>query len=320
MLAAPEDSRFSTAAGLRGVHDRHRAGAGHAGSTSRGWASTSTSSSRGAPPRSSRPCWPTRIVEATETGSTLRANRLRIIDTVLESNTQLIANAPAWADPWKRTKIENIALLLQAAIEAQGRVGLMLNVRREDLRRVLALLPALRRPTISPLSDDEWVARQHDHRGAHGARPDPAAQGRRRRGHRRVPAQQDRDVSSCSSILDPRTRRWRLAALLDRTARLEPTAARAGACSRHHRGRARDAATRALDRTFARRFDGLDGGRSRCRTRGDRRSAGRGLPARAVRQRRSARPPGTSGPSRRHRCRARGPGLVGARRESSSSA
>ena len=98
------------------------------------------------------------IVEATETGSTLRANRLRIIDTVMESNTQLIANDAALADPWKRTKIENVALLLRAAIEAQGRVGLMLNVRRADLPKILALLPALQRPTISSLSDEEWVA------------------------------------------------------------------------------------------------------------------------------------------------------------------
>jgi ATP phosphoribosyltransferase len=98
------------------------------------------------------------IVEATETGSTLRANRLRILDTVMESNTQLIANDAALAEDWKRTKIENIALLLRAAIEAQGRVGLMLNVRCTDLDRVLALLPALQRPTISSLSDREWVA------------------------------------------------------------------------------------------------------------------------------------------------------------------
>ena len=98
------------------------------------------------------------IVEATETGSTLRANRLRILDTVMESNTQLIANGAALADIWKRTKIENISLLLKAAIEAQGRVGIMLNTRREDLAAVLALLPALQRPTISPLSDNEWVA------------------------------------------------------------------------------------------------------------------------------------------------------------------
>jgi ATP phosphoribosyltransferase len=98
------------------------------------------------------------IVEVTETGSSLRANRLRILDTVLESTTQLIASLGAARDPWKRTKIDNIALLLRAAIEAQGRVGLMLNVRRADLAGVLALLPALQRPTISPLSDDDWVA------------------------------------------------------------------------------------------------------------------------------------------------------------------
>lgn len=98
------------------------------------------------------------IVEATETGSTLRANRLRILDTVMESNTQLIVNDSTQADPWKRTKIENIALLLRAAIEAQGRVGLMLNVRRADVDKILSLLPALQRPTISSLADDEWVA------------------------------------------------------------------------------------------------------------------------------------------------------------------
>lgn len=98
------------------------------------------------------------IVEVTETGSSLRANRLRIIDTVLESNTQLIANPRALKEGWKRTKLENIALLLKAAIEAQGRVGIMLNVRQRDLEGVLALLPALQRPTISPLADSEWVA------------------------------------------------------------------------------------------------------------------------------------------------------------------
>jgi ATP phosphoribosyltransferase len=98
------------------------------------------------------------IVEVTETGSSLRANRLRIIDTVMESNTQLIANTRSLDDEWKRTKLDNIALLLKAAIEAQGRVGIMLNVRTTDLDAVLALLPALQRPTISPLSDASWVA------------------------------------------------------------------------------------------------------------------------------------------------------------------
>jgi ATP phosphoribosyltransferase len=98
------------------------------------------------------------IVEVTETGSSLRANRLRIIDTLMESNTQLIANKSALADPWKKEKLANIALLLKAAIEAQGKVGIMLNVRKADLDTVLALLPALQRPTISSLSDAEWVA------------------------------------------------------------------------------------------------------------------------------------------------------------------
>ena len=98
------------------------------------------------------------IVEVTETGSSLRANRLRVIDTVLESNTQLIANSSSLDDPEKREKIENIALLLRAAIEAQGRVGLMMNVSQSDLASVLSLLPALQRPTISPLSQGDWVA------------------------------------------------------------------------------------------------------------------------------------------------------------------
>jgi ATP phosphoribosyltransferase len=98
------------------------------------------------------------IVEVTETGSSLRANRLRIIDTVLESNTQLIANPASMQDAWKATKLDNIAVLLKAAIEAQGRVGIMLNVRRAELAQVLSLLPALQRPTVSPLSDGDWVA------------------------------------------------------------------------------------------------------------------------------------------------------------------
>jgi ATP phosphoribosyltransferase len=98
------------------------------------------------------------IVEVTETGSSLRANRLRIIDTVMESHTQLIANVRALADPWKATKIANLALLLRAAIEAHGRVGLMMNVPRHDLAGVLALLPALQQPTVSALSDADWVA------------------------------------------------------------------------------------------------------------------------------------------------------------------
>jgi ATP phosphoribosyltransferase len=98
------------------------------------------------------------IVEVTETGSSLRANRLRILETVLESNTQLIANKIAYQDCEKRRKIENLALMLQGAMEAQDRVGLMLNVRRTDLQSVLAVLPALQKPTISYLSDEDWLA------------------------------------------------------------------------------------------------------------------------------------------------------------------
>src|SRR3954447_2766736 len=98
------------------------------------------------------------IVEVTETGSSLKANRLRIIDTIMESSTQLIANKTAWTHDEKRRKIENLALMLSGAIYAQGRVGLMLNVRKLDLPGVLSVLPALQKPTISTLSDGEWVA------------------------------------------------------------------------------------------------------------------------------------------------------------------
>lgn len=98
------------------------------------------------------------IVEVTETGSSLKANRLRIVDTVLESNTQLIANTGTWKDAAKRQKIENIAMMLQGAIAAQGRVGLMLNVPTMSMPQVLKVLPALNSPTVSPLSDPAWVA------------------------------------------------------------------------------------------------------------------------------------------------------------------
>lgn len=98
------------------------------------------------------------IVEVTETGSSLRANKLRIIDTVLESNTQFIANAGAMQEEWKRRKLEDIRMLLEGAINALGKVGLMLNVRKQDLSAVLGVLPALKNPTISHLSDEEWVA------------------------------------------------------------------------------------------------------------------------------------------------------------------
>lgn len=98
------------------------------------------------------------IVEVTETGSSLRANQLRIIETVLESNTQLIANTGSWLDAWKRRKLEDIRMLLEGAINALGKVGLMLNVQKNCLTAVLSVLPALKKPTISHLSDEDWLA------------------------------------------------------------------------------------------------------------------------------------------------------------------
>jgi ATP phosphoribosyltransferase len=98
------------------------------------------------------------IVEVTETGSSLRANKLKIIDTVMESNTQLIANQESWTDAAKRRKLEDIKMLLEGAMNALGKVGLMLNVHKSDLAAVLGVLPALKRPTISHLSDEEWLA------------------------------------------------------------------------------------------------------------------------------------------------------------------
>jgi ATP phosphoribosyltransferase len=98
------------------------------------------------------------IVEVTETGSSLRAHRLRIVDTVLESRTVFIANRAAANDPWKREKISNVVLLLSGAIAAYTKVGIMLNVRKENLAAVLGELPALKNPTVSTLSDPDWIA------------------------------------------------------------------------------------------------------------------------------------------------------------------
>lgn len=98
------------------------------------------------------------IVEITETGSSLKANKLRVVDEVLTTTPRLIANKAAWQDPWKRKKIENIALLLRGALEAEGQVGLKLNCPRDKVEEVTKILPALKNPTISPLSDSGWVA------------------------------------------------------------------------------------------------------------------------------------------------------------------
>jgi ATP phosphoribosyltransferase len=98
------------------------------------------------------------IVEVTETGSSLRANGLRIVETVLESTTRLIANQDSWRDQWKRDKLSNLALMLKGVLDAGGRVGLMMNVPRARLNDVLGLLPSLQNPTVSPLADDAWAA------------------------------------------------------------------------------------------------------------------------------------------------------------------
>ena len=157
VLAVPEDSRYREPRDLEGATiatelvratQAYFAGLGVNVNVEFSWGATEVKP----------PTLADAIVEVTETGTSLRANRLRIIDTVMESNTQLIANATALDDAWKRTKLENVALLLKAAIEAQGRVGIMLNVQQADLAAVLALLPALQQPTISPLSDPTWVA------------------------------------------------------------------------------------------------------------------------------------------------------------------
>jgi ATP phosphoribosyltransferase len=98
------------------------------------------------------------IVDITETGSSLRANKLRVVDTLLETNTKLIANRKAWADPAKRRKIETIALLLRGALEAESKVGLKMNAPKGALSAILAAVPSLRDPTVSPLSNPDWVA------------------------------------------------------------------------------------------------------------------------------------------------------------------
>jgi ATP phosphoribosyltransferase len=157
VLAAPEESRFQRAEDLQGciiatelvsVTRRYFEAKGVEARVEFSWGATEVKP----------PALADAIVEVTETGSSLRANRLRILDTVLESNTQIIANPQAWQDAAKRHKIENLALMLQGAMAAQERVGLMLNVRREHLPAVLAVLPALKNPTISNLSEGDWVA------------------------------------------------------------------------------------------------------------------------------------------------------------------
>ncbi len=157
VLAAPEASPFQTVYDLQGktiatelvnMTERYLASKGVRARVEFSWGATEVK-----PPELADA-----IVEVTETGSSLRANKLRILETVLESNTQLIANSESWADAWKRRKLEDIRMLLEGAMNALGKVGLMLNVRNENLNAVLGVLPALKNPTISRLSDEAWVA------------------------------------------------------------------------------------------------------------------------------------------------------------------
>jgi ATP phosphoribosyltransferase len=157
VLAVPESSAFQSAKDLEGkiiatelveTTKRYFAKHGVSAKVEFSWGATEVKP----------PVLADAIVEVTETGSSLRANKLKIIDTVLESNTQLIANTASWNDTWKRRKLEDIKMLLDGAIAALGKVGLMLNVRKDDLQTVLAVLPALKRPTVSHLSDEEWLA------------------------------------------------------------------------------------------------------------------------------------------------------------------
>jgi ATP phosphoribosyltransferase len=98
------------------------------------------------------------IVEVTETGSTLRANKLKIVHELMKTNTKLIANHAAWADPWKRQKIQQIQMLLNGSLQAMGKVGLKMNVSRENLNRLVLLLPSLKAPTVSSLHTEDWLA------------------------------------------------------------------------------------------------------------------------------------------------------------------
>jgi ATP phosphoribosyltransferase len=157
VLAVPEDSPYQKAEDLRGlviatelveVSKRYFAGKNVPVKVEFSWGATEVKP----------PTLADAIVEVTETGSSLRANRLRIIDTVMESETHLIANHAAYGDAWKKHKIDSLALMLNAAISAQGQVGLMLNVEKTNLPAILSVLPALNSPTVSELSDTGWVA------------------------------------------------------------------------------------------------------------------------------------------------------------------
>lgn len=157
VLCVPEDSPVKTVADLQGkriatevvgLTTRFLADRGVTAMVEFSWGATEVK-----PPKLADA-----IVEVTETGSSLRANNLRIVEELLQSTTRFIANKSAWSDSWVRTKIENIALMLQSCLEAEGKVGLMMNTPEDNLNAVLSILPALQKPTVSHLSDPSWVA------------------------------------------------------------------------------------------------------------------------------------------------------------------
>ncbi len=157
VLAVPESSNFNSVQDLEGkiiatelvaTTQRYLAKNGVSAKVEFSWGATEVKP----------PVLADAIVEVTETGSSLRANNLRILETVLESNTLLIGNVASMQEEWKRRKLGDIRMLLEGAINAFGKVGLMLNVLRADLSLVLGILPALKNPTISQLSDEKWVA------------------------------------------------------------------------------------------------------------------------------------------------------------------
>jgi ATP phosphoribosyltransferase len=156
VLCVPESSPFKTVKDLEGkriateavgLTERYLARHGVRAKVEFSWGATEVK-----PPRLADA-----IVEVTETGNSLRANQLRILDEVLTSTPRFIANHRAYADPWKKQKIDDIVLMLRGAMAAEGKVGLMMNVPRERLEQVLALLPALQQPTVSSLADERWV-------------------------------------------------------------------------------------------------------------------------------------------------------------------
>ena len=140
------------------------------------------------------------IVEATETGSSLRANNLRIVDTLLSSTTRFVANKTAWAVPWKREKMENIAMLLKGAIEAKAKVGLKMNVPEGKLAEVISFLPSEKSPTVSRLADARVGGGGSDPGGEAGTRADPPPEARRGDRDHHLPAEQSNPVTRTEEI------------------------------------------------------------------------------------------------------------------------